>query len=489
MKGLKKYFYFILPVLGVLFYLLYLHTAAIDMVYSDYIRLINSYLPDIWDPKKFFVPDLLTRIPVNYLERAINVTFFGYSVTFDRVLSVLCFGASACIIAGYSYQKRISFVWYAVIMAVMFSLNKWEMLYNGTGWAHFLAFACFYYNYRLLDKVYGNEYGARAGAMTGAGSTADAERRTGAGSGTDTKRRTGAGVRSRVLLFILPPIITLGVAGPYCAIYTVTLVLAYLFLLLKKRVWNRCGLILAFFDAVIPFLIYLWSNSQAVYEYSGAAGGSLTQNLLKEPVFFIKFLLKSFASMVFGVELIDRHLTGIPGKVWCLLGLLVILAYFMALWLNFSSGLAERTILPLMLLAGGGMNHLMVLVSRWIFMPNDCYGMSSRYALQYQIGILGILLTFALVWQEEPHRKIRWKAVMALTASVFLAGNLLTTAEEFSFGRHRKSHNLEVKQILMNFEQESEETLKAALEYRKPGTREALTILKENGWNIFREKQ
>ena len=81
MKGLKKYFYFILPVLGVLFYLLYLHTSAIDMVYSDYIRLINSYLPDIWDPRKFFVPDLLTRIPVNYLERAINVTLFGYSVT------------------------------------------------------------------------------------------------------------------------------------------------------------------------------------------------------------------------------------------------------------------------------------------------------------------------------------------------------------------------------------------------------------------------
>ena len=489
MKGLKKYFYFILPVLGVLFYLLYLHTAAIDMVYSDYIRLINSYLPDIWDPKKFFVPVLLTRIPVNYLERAVNVTVFGYSVTFDRVLSVLCFGASACIIAGYSYQKQISFGWYTVIMAVMFSLNKWEMLYNGTGWAHFLAFACFYYNYRLLDKAYGNEYGARAGAVAGTGSETDAKRRTGTGSEADAERRTGAGVRNRVLLLLLPPLITLGVAGPYCAIYTVTLVLAYLFMVLKKRVWNKPGLIIALFDAVIPFLIYLWSNSQAVYEYSGAAGGSLTQNLLKEPVFFIKFLLKSFASMVFGVELIDRHLTGIPGKVWCLLGLLVILAYFMALWLNFSSGLAERTILPLMLLAGGGMNHLMVLVSRWIFMPNDCYGMSSRYALQYQIGIIGILLTFALVWQEEPHRKIRWKAVMALTASVFLAGNFLTTAEEFSFGRHRKSHNLEVKQILMNFEQESEETLKAALEYRKPGTREALTILKENGWNIFREKQ
>lgn len=63
---------------------------------------------------------------------------------------------------------------------------------------------------------------------------------------------------------------------------------------------------------------------------------------------------------------------------------------------NFYYRIEEKTILPLMLLAGGGMNHLMVLVSRYIFMPNDKYGMSSRYALQYQIGIIGIFLTFAL---------------------------------------------------------------------------------------------
>jgi hypothetical protein len=77
-----------LPIAGVLFYILYLYRASIDMVYSDYIRLINSYLPDIWNPEKFFVADLLTRIPVNFLERAINVQFFGYSVAFDRLLSV-----------------------------------------------------------------------------------------------------------------------------------------------------------------------------------------------------------------------------------------------------------------------------------------------------------------------------------------------------------------------------------------------------------------
>ena len=42
MERSGKYMYLGLPVLGSLFYLLYLYTASIDMVYSDYIRLIQS---------------------------------------------------------------------------------------------------------------------------------------------------------------------------------------------------------------------------------------------------------------------------------------------------------------------------------------------------------------------------------------------------------------------------------------------------------------
>ena len=52
--------------------------AACDVVYSDYIRLVNSYLPDVYNPKKFFVADVLTRIPVNYLGRIINVQFSDF---------------------------------------------------------------------------------------------------------------------------------------------------------------------------------------------------------------------------------------------------------------------------------------------------------------------------------------------------------------------------------------------------------------------------
>ena len=46
MKNKKSYVYIGLPVLGMIFYLAYIRRSAIDMVYSDYIRLINSYLPD-----------------------------------------------------------------------------------------------------------------------------------------------------------------------------------------------------------------------------------------------------------------------------------------------------------------------------------------------------------------------------------------------------------------------------------------------------------
>lgn len=493
---MKKYVYIGLPILGVLFYLSYLHIATVDVVYSDYIRLINSYLPDVWNPEKFFVADLLTRIPVNYLERIINVTFFGYSVTFDRVLSVLSFGASALILGGYCRKQRIGLGWYAAMMVFMFSLNKWEMLYNGTGWAHFLAFACFFYNYTVLDRVYKNH-----------------------GKKGDVIR-----------LAVLPAIITIGVAGPYCAIYSMTLIISYGFIL----VWNlyaghvggnsspckltgkQLAILLA--SVIWPLLAYLWSNSQAVYVYSGAVEGSMIEAFFQEPKFFLKFLLKGFASMIFGVEFIGRHLGNVPGEIWCLLGLLVLAMYFVALWMNFYYGIYKKTIFPLMFLAGGGMNHLLVLVSRWIFMPNDLYGMSSRYALQYQIGVLGIMMTFALVYRKsgsvkaaadsrgttgregwakkrtevsaKPQENARCPWIRALAvafAALVLAGNIATTVEEFRFGEMRKNSNLEKIEILLNYKNVDEETLQSTLEYRKPGTKEALQILEENGWNIFKD--
>ena len=202
MKAYRKYMYVGLPVLGVLFYLFYLHRAAIDLVYSDYIRLTLSYLPDVWDPEKFFVPDLLTRIPVNFLERAVNVELFGYSVTFDRVLGVLGFGLSALILGAYSRKMRIGAGWFTAMMVFMFSLNKWEMMTNGTGWVCTLSISGFLFYFAVLDHA------------------------------AATRCRN---MSARVLLAILPILLVVLVAGPYSGGYAVILVLAYGALWLADR--------------------------------------------------------------------------------------------------------------------------------------------------------------------------------------------------------------------------------------------------------------
>ena len=121
MRQKKQILYWLLPLMGTAFALWYVKNATADVVYSDYIRLVNSYLPDVWNPAKFFVPDVLTRIPVSYLARIVNVELFGFSVTFERVLGVLSLGLSGAVFGLYCRERRVGFLWFALLSAVMFS--------------------------------------------------------------------------------------------------------------------------------------------------------------------------------------------------------------------------------------------------------------------------------------------------------------------------------------------------------------------------------
>ena len=111
-NAVKEAHLWLIPLLGIAFLLWYIKNATCDVVYSDYIRLVNSYLPDVCDPKKFFVADVLTRIPINYLARIINVKLFGFSITFDRVLGAVSVGLaawcfSACIPVSYKVRMHM----------------------------------------------------------------------------------------------------------------------------------------------------------------------------------------------------------------------------------------------------------------------------------------------------------------------------------------------------------------------------------------------
>ena len=181
-------------------------------------------------------------------------------------------------------------------------------------------------------------------------------------------------------------------------------------------------------------------------------------------------------------ELVNKGL--FPYAVVYLLGLLVIGGYLAALYLNLKYRLYEKTVLPLILILAGGMNHLLILASRWIFLK-DSYGMSSRYALQFQVGILGIILTAALLWDRIKGRWIRLAAV--LWCVLLLLGGGYTTWREVKIAPNRQEWGKTVAEMAVHYEDFDDDELIYWFQYRNADKiREALSILEENHLNVFR---
>ncbi|MEG7531231.1 MAG: hypothetical protein RSF83_07530 [Hungatella sp.] len=458
----KKYLSIGLPILGTLFCLWYIKIATCDIVYTDYIRLVNAYLPDVWNPQKFFVPDVLTRIPINYLGRIINTALFDYSTTVDMIWGVLGLGLAGWVIGCYCSHYSIRWYWLVSLMILLFGLNKWEMLTNGSGWPHFLAIACFYYHYLVLDRVW---------------------------YGTEKKQ-------DRLKLMVLPFVITLGIAGPYCAIYSLVMLLSYGFCMM---VWARhtgksdrrylCYIICV----ILPFLCYLWSNSYAVEDHVGMQKLPLFATLWENPGYFARFFFNSLASdWMSGEQLLAWIGEGVISKQTVyLIGAVVLLAALAALWMNFRYHLYKTTMFPLMLLVTGGLNHLLILYSRWSFM-NEAYGMSSRYALQFQCLTLGILLTAALAWEQVSGRVKR--IAMGSCCVLLLLGSGMTTYQEVLKAPYREAYGERIAATALQYREVSDEVLRETFDYRKSRedsgakVREALEILDLQQWNIFEEQ-
>ena len=466
----------LLPLFGFLFLTAYVRRATENVVYTDYIRLVNSYLENVWSFAPYLHGDILTRIPVNYLERIVNVELFHYSTTFDMMLGAAGLTLSAVIAGRYCEERQLSPWTAGAVILFLFSLNKWEMLTNGSGWVHFAAFGLFWMHYLIFD-----------GVLSGS-------------NGSPGRQR---------LLYVLPWIIILFFAGPYCGVYAVTLMIADLFLLAaargqggkengeerRKRIRTA---VIRLGCAFLPLCLYLLSRAHSVEERAGATTESIGTVAAARPLLLPVMFVRSFSSMVIGAEAAEHW--GIGRGVSIFLGLLVLGCYAYAFFLNFRRRIYEKTTFPLLLLTSGFLNHMLVTASRWIFL-NDAYGMSSRYALQYQVGIAGILLTLAVSQRKdlcgagpssdgdpgkEAGKRKTERRLAVLVTAVFLAGSLLTTGREIHMAPYREEHFAAMRDTALHFETRPDEELKDVLQYHDPArTRRALTLLREQGLNVF----
>ena len=502
-------FLFFVSILCTVFLGFYILSASADIVYSDYIRLTNSYLGEPFSFRDLLTKDILTRIPVSFLFREINIAFFHYSITFDRFLGLFGLFLTSIPLLLFMAKRRIGGFFSVSILLIFYSLNKWEMLLNGSGYAHFLSFALFYLFFYLLSE------------------------------------RVGKG--SSLLSLSVFPFLFLLTGGPYAiAVYGAT-ILSLFFLFLAGKIRDKRGSLILLLSSFVSTFLYFLSNHYAVYEYAGAKSISLKEVLLTKMTFVLKFFGFGFSSLLFSGENLEEWLSSgaVQGKQLFLLGGLILL-FFLLMAFFFLKDLffGEKDsnddcipgkekdksltgLFPALLLLHGLLSFALVFLSRYIFLRPE-YAVQSRYALQYQSALLGALLLLYLKTargQEAGVEKGREKAKLegntekkrgverkpedrekdekagekagarrALPQIIsigitllFLGGTLYTAKTELLKAPYRRLHYETMLHSVNRIEDMDEEELERLYEYRHGKERilKAFSILKERKLNCF----
>lgn len=472
-----------LMALAILFYVL---LSTTDVLYSDYIRLVNSYLGKPFQLGDLLQKDILTRIPLTYFFREINRYSFGYTLIFDRVLGVLGLFLASKPLLLFMRKKQLPFLQQLLFLILFYSLNKWEMLLNGSGYIHFLAFSVFYDYFYALDQAFSKK-------------------------------------SSLLVLSIYPPFILL-VAGPYCLAVFLSCFALFFFLALGKKLWDMKGMILLLISNGLCLFLYLLSNHYAVYEYAGAESISLKEVLQNHLLFVVKFIFYGFSSMLVSGENLEKLLRdgAIQGKGVVLIGAFVLFFYVLMillyLWRFFASSknsgtktfatknkeafssqqrqMAEQKqtdtnaltgenvgesfyfgLLPGLLLLHGLASHALVFLTRYMFLK-ESYAFQSRYALQYQSALLGAFLLLFL-WKNENRASLGQKARTSqgrlvfclLISGIFLLGTLWTDRSEWGKSMYRREHYERMWAYSHDLSAYSDEELEDVFEYRHGGER------------------
>lgn len=488
----------------------YILSASADIVYSDYIRLTNSYLGEPFSFHDLMTKDILTRIPVSFLFREINIAFFHYSITFDRFLGLFGLFLTSIPLFFFMAKRRIGVFFSISLLLIFYSLNKWEMLLNGSGYAHFLSFALFYLFFYLLSE------------------------------------RVGKG--SSLLSLSVFPFLFLLTGGPYAiAVYGAT-ILSLFFLFLAGKIRDKRGSLILLLSSFVSTFLYFLSNHYAVYEYAGAKSISLKEVLFTKMTFVLKFFGFGFSSLLFSGENLEEWLSSgaVQGKQLFLLGGLIFL-FFLLMALFFLKDLffgkkdssddcipgkekdkSLTGLFPALLLLHGLLSFALVFLSRYIFLRPE-YAVQSRYALQYQSALLGALLLLYLKTaggqevgvekrnrdreiedrkkgekvkkdvnaesvklagdvdkKAEPRRALLRIISVGITL-LFLVGTLHTAKTELLKAPYRRLHYETMLHSVNRIEEMDEEELERLYEYRHGKERilKAFSILKERKLNCF----
>jgi hypothetical protein len=594
-----------LSLLGTAFLIYYIFRASLDVVASDYIRIINSYIGDVTDLRYLLSWEGISRIPFTFLARYINVTYFKYSVNFDRILGVfglLLFNFITVKFILNSFKSNlVKAIVSVVVTFISFSLISWEMILNGTGYAHFLTVGIIALVFYLFDRIskrtktimtlenidssdlkfYGNkEENNRLGNMVALIDTSQLQRKN---------------LRAHFFVYLLTAVGSLCFAGNYSVSFLCTLILfsvieIFTFIIIRNK-YNR-GEMSAFdsdkdlydgfkeqynnqeirnfgkfkgekystvnnestFKIFFKFLILIIISliCLSCYFKSNSTGEplipvgfkdiSLMELIAEDPKFPIRFLLKSLASSIIGVETLDYAIAfkTINENMILFIGLIYVVIIFITLFVLVLSLLTRdsskinifdlnsyKNIFPLMFVVYGAANYVLVFLARYKFVRDE-YGMSSRYGIQYMFFTIGIILILSFYIDNmifykkfyiknkreynlsKGYLKRREKliaegkikpaeqkiskfnivvlCISVLSIGILFFGHVTTTTDEIFKADYRKIVYSNLIDKAKNYTTLSDQELEDAFEYRRnpDHIRSALYTLKKQRLNIFK---
>lgn len=486
----------ILTLLGFSFLVYYVFRASENVVSSDYIRLGYYYLHDVHDLKYLFSIESISRVPFTFLARIINVDLFKYNIFFDRILGIFGLTMMNFFILKYldDFLKKdiLKFISYIITSFIIFSLNSWEMILNGSGYAHFLAIA-----FSILAIIYYEKND-----------------------------------KLSIIFLIVSTIIfggSYGVSFNFTFIFINLLMIIYKFInsrkdLLKKasskklsskklssknlsekklldiniKEYTTC--IIYIIVAVICFSLYWISNNTGeALPIVGAYDISLF-DLLKEDILFpIKFILCALAGSLIGVETFTYAISfeTITMKMVYLIGILylIIVLYGIYIFIKFLIN-KKFYIVPFMFVIMGIFNYALVFLARYQF-KNEMYGMSSRYQLQFMIFLIGLLMYLFKYLEDKDLKNIFIKnskityiiklAIVSISLFTIIYTHMLTSLDEIFKADFRKIIYKNLVDVAKNYEEYDDEDLMNYFEYHRDAEhiKYTLKLLKDQGLNVF----
>ena len=459
--------------MGFAFVVYYIFRASEDVVASDYIRIINYYLIDVKDLKYLFSIGSISRIPFTFLARFINVVWFKYSTYFDRILGVTGLFILNINVLKYIQNtiqnKKLKDISIIITTFIVFSLMSWELILNGTGYAHFISIGLF-----SIAIIY----------------LADIDN-----------------IKSQICFILLMIITAIFFAAQYIVAFAFTSIFFAIIYLIrdiviktnnKKLIFIR---ILNIITASFCIVLYFVSDKIAgSITPVGFKETTLLEVIKENPIFPIKFILKSLASAIIGVETFQYALNfnTINENVILFVGFIYLLVVIFTLVVTISNiktaikNKSKLDLVPIIFIMYGLINFMLVFFARYKFVRDD-YGMSSRYSIQYMFLTIGIVITLFKYIDDKFNIKNKMSknivSFISILCIFFITlGHITTIEDEIFKADYRKILYKNLENIAVNYEEYNDEELENAFEYRRgvDQIKDALNILKNQKLNVFR---